>query len=378
MTTLMERAFWDHLSQREKNFQIKISIFPKFSLGQASAVSGLSSSETDRILWDKRYFIHFDPESCYFYPHSQLRILLREQFDCLSPDMKKAIYLHGGKLAEQEHNRLNPLRFYYMAGAWERIFKIPLNSYELADIMRADIHPIVLDILSKSPEEVKLRHPQAVLSMAFCLFIIGKTQKLLELREKLEEMDQCMPVYYELTHSHGSGAELVMRAEAHLMWGEPDKAKPLCYQALFVASQYHQSSIYQCGLFVLCRIAFQQGNLPEMEALLASMREISDNHREELGRYTYDLASNYMAILQGRDEDVALWLSRGEITEKRLIIMVQTLAHIIFGRCLLLRKEYHKLLGVSQYFLNLSKVFPNLLTQVYIHIYCAVALRALE
>ena len=459
MTTLMEHAFWDRLSAKEQDFLLKISIFPKFSLGQATALSGRSSSETDRILRDKRYFIHFDADSRFFYPHSQLRILLQEHFSCLPPETRKAIYLQGGELAEQERDRLNTLRFYYSADAWERILNMPLNSYELADVMRAELHPIVLDILDKTPIEIKLRHPRAILSIAFCLFIIGETKKLMEIREdildiirngvlspeercslegeyellisfleynrisdmskhhkralkllggpaklispksiwtfgspsvfylywrevgkldeELQEMDTCMPIYYQLSNGHGSGSELVMRAEASMMRGKPDEALPLCYQALFVANQHHQDSIYQCGLFTLCRLAFQRGKLSDLTDHLHSMRAMAMRHRDDLSRYTYDLAVSYMALLQGKLDEVVPWLQGGDISDKRLVMMVQPLAHIIYGRCLLMQKEYHKLLGASQYFMALSNVFPNLLPQVYTHIYCAVAWHAL-
>ena len=459
MTTLMEHAFWQRLTPDEQDFLLRSSIFPKLTLGQATALYGRSSAETEQMLRDKRGFLHFDPQSRCFYPHSQLRILLREHFDCLPPDEQKAIYLQGGALAAQEHDRLNTLRFYYAADAWERILELPLSSYELADVMRAEMHPIVLDILEKTPQEIKLRHPQAILSMAFCLFIIGATRKLMELRgellqiircsdlpqaekdalegeyellvsfleynrisdmsrhhrralqllggearlinprstwtfgspsilflywrqvgaldEELAEMDECMPVYYQLAHGHGAGAELVMRAEAHLLRGETDQALPLCYQALLVARRQNQDSICQCAWFTLSRLLFQQGDLEGAEEMLASIREVSQQHREDLSRYTCDLASGYLAVLQGRVEEVAPWLASGDISDKRLVIMTQPLAHIISGRCLLLEKKYHQLLGASRYFLDLSHVFSNLLSQVYTHIYCAVAHRAL-
>ena len=459
MTSLMEHAFWERLSDTEQDFLLHISIFPKFSLGQATALLGMSSADTDRVLRDKRYFIHFDAESRYFYPHSQLRVLLKEHFGCLPPEKQKEIYLQGGALAEQERDRLNTLRFYYAADAWDRILEMPLSSYELADVMRADVHPIILDILEQTPYEIKLRHPRSILSMAFCLFIIGATPKLMEMRsellhiirdsslpqqekdslegeyellvsfleynrisdmsqhhrralkllggpaklinpkstwtfgspsilflywresgkldEEMEEMDTCMPIYYKLSHGHGSGAELVMRAETYLMRGEVEKAFPLCYQALFVASQQHQDSIYQCSLFVLARLFFQQGNMDETAKMLDSIHELSHRHREDLSRYTYDLAASYIAILQGHLENVSAWLANGDITDKRLVLMTQPLAHIIYGRCLLLQKDYYKLLGASQYFIGLSNVFSNLLAQVYTHIYCAVAQRAL-
>lgn len=93
MTTLMERAFWERLSGQEREFLLKLSIFPTFSLGQATVLSGLSSIETDHLLRDKRYFIHFDSESRRFYPHAQLRTLLDEHFSCLPPKIQQSIYL---------------------------------------------------------------------------------------------------------------------------------------------------------------------------------------------------------------------------------------------------------------------------------------------
>ena len=455
MTALMENAFWAWLTPAEQEFLLRISIFQKFSLGQATQLSGLSSNETDRMLRDKRYFIHYDAESRFFYPHSQLRILLEKHFNCLAPEIKKQIYLDGARLAEQEKNRRNTLRFYYAADEWESILKLPLNSYELADILTGDLQHIVLDILDKTPMPIKLRHPHAMLSMAFCLFVMGDTKRLMEFREELadiiqqstldaserealtgelelllsflefnrisdmskrhrkalrllhgparlisaksiwtfgspsilylywresgkldeelEEMDECMPIYYELSHGHGFGAELIMRAEAYMMRGQLSQALPLCYEALFVANQHHQDSIHQCGLFLLCRIFFQQGKLADVEHTLSTMHEMSNHHREDLSRYTYDLAVSYMALLRRKVDEVSPWLLQGDITDKRLVLMVQPLGHIIYGQCLLLQKEYLKLLGASHYFMGLSKIFPNLLPQVYFHIYCAIA-----
>ena len=459
ITELMEHTFWDRLSEREKQFLLRISIFPRFTLGQASAVSGLKGAEIDHILRDKSYFIHFDSETRCFYPHSQLKTLLSEHFSCLSPAVQKQIYLDGAQLAVQEKDRLNTLRFFYAAGEWERILELPLDSYQIADIMTDDIREMVLEFMDRAPKESKLRHPRAYLSLAFCLFIMGEIRKLAsicpdleesiqnstidpeekdaligelellrsflefnrisdmsrhhrkalellggpaklispkslwtfgspsilylfwresgKLDEELSEMDTCMPIYYELSHGHGSGAEFIMRAEAEFMRGNPDGALPLCYQGLFSSNRYHQDSIYQCGLFLLARIAHLKGNSGEEKDLLSSMEEFSARHREDPGRYTAELAKSHLALLDGKHEELPLWLKEGEIDDKRFLIMVQPLAHILYGRYLLIRKEYHKLLGIGEYFLGLSSIFPNLLPQVYIHLYTAAALFAL-
>jgi len=82
-------------------------------------------------------------------------------------------------------------------------------------------------------------------------------------------------------------------------------------------------------------------------------------------------------MLQRRDE-VSPWLAGGEITDKRLVIMTQPFAHMIYGRLLLEQGEYQKLLGVSEFGLGLSAIFPNLLPQIYINLYRAQALYAIR
>jgi len=65
------------------------------------------------------------------------------------------------------------------------------------------------------------------------------------------------------------------------------------------------------------------------------------------------------------------------LNDKRLVIMTQPFAFILYGRILLARKEYQKLLGASEFGLGISSIFPNLLPQIYIHLYRAQALEAL-
>lgn len=40
---------------------------------------------------------------------------------------------------------MNTLRFYYSAGAWEKLLSLPLTSYELADVIDETTTPMILD-----------------------------------------------------------------------------------------------------------------------------------------------------------------------------------------------------------------------------------------
>ena len=195
-----------------------------------------------------------------------------------------------------------------------------------------------------------------------------------KLNEEIEQMDECMPYYYRLSRGHGTGAELIMRAEAHLHRGETDEAEILCHRAIFTADSKRQNSIAQCGVFTLARLALLHGDRELLEDSLATLRDRSYRNTEDLCRYTYDLAKGYLSLLLGKPEEVAPWLAEGKIDDRRLVIMSQPFAHIIYGRMLLEKKEYKKLLGMGGYVMGISSIFPNLLPQVYMKIYMAQAL----
>ena len=188
MDDLMERIFWEKLTDSEKAFLIHLSIFPRITLEQAASITGLPLEETDRLLRSKRFFIHFDQEHRCFVPHSQLRQLLDARFACLSAEKQRAIYLKGAQAAEQTGDRRNTLRLYYAADQRDHLLSMPLTSYEVADIASEDTKPMILDLLENTPEEILRRHPQALVPLAFALFFMGETQKLAQMQEPMERL----------------------------------------------------------------------------------------------------------------------------------------------------------------------------------------------
>lgn len=456
---MIRNALWNHLSAFEQEFLTMVSIFPRFSLAQATALSGMSSEKTEQLLQEKRVFIHFDRQTRRFYLHALFQSFLTKQFELLPETKQKAIYLSGGDLAEQAGDRVNTLRFYYLSGEWERLLSLPLTSFEIADVVDEHTKPMILDIMENTPFDLKRKYPAAMVPLAFTLFFLHENQKLLAMKEEIQQvieqsdlpdaeknalsgemelllsfleynridsmsrrhrralellggpatlinvkstwtfgspsvlymfyresgkldeelsqMDDCMPIYYALTDGHGNGAEIIMRAEAHLMRGDLDDAEILCHKAMFTADSKRQNSIYQCGLFLLARIAILRGEVSMLQSALQSLTERSRQNTEDLCRYTLDLSCGFLYLLLQREEEISPWLAGGELNDKRLVIMTQPFAHMIYGRILLARGEYQKLLGVSEFGLGISSIFPNLLPQIYIKIYQAQALEVL-
>lgn len=198
-----------------------------------------------------------------------------------------------------------------------------------------------------------------------------------KLDEEMIQMDESLPIYYQLTRGHGKGAELIMRAEAHLHRGETEQAERLCYRAIITANEQHQGSISQCGAFTLARLAMIKGDGKMLEESRAALKSMLRYNTEDFCRNTFALADGYLAILSGQKDRVEPWLYEGRINN-RLLIMVKPFAYIIYGRILIQKKEYQKLLGISEYMMEISSAFPNLLPQVYLKIYRSQAFYSLK
>ncbi len=198
-----------------------------------------------------------------------------------------------------------------------------------------------------------------------------------KLGEELDQMYECMPYYYRLAKGHGTGAEYVMHGEAHLMKGELDEAEILAHRAFMEADSQHQNSIILCSLFLLGRIAILRGNKELYEQTKMEIKHYSRKNSADLCRYTYDLAKGFWTLLLGSGEDIAPWITEGKIDAKRLVIMTQPFAYILYGKMLLQKKAYQKYLSVYEYAIRISSIFPNLLAQLYLNIYKVQALEAL-
>lgn len=456
---LMQQVVWEGLTEEGRGLFLALSVFPSFTLAQAVKLSALTAEQTQGLLAAQSAFVQFDGDTHAFHLHTELAAFLRVKFSLLPPERQKHLYLLAGDCAAGIGDRHNTLRFYYLSGCWEKLFAMPQASYEFVYTVDETTKPMLLDVLGRTPVEIKRRYPAAMVSFAFALFFLNEIPKLMEiqaqvlelirqsglpqrrkealqgemelllsfldynridamsirhrkalellggpaslispkttwtfgspsvlfmywresgkLEEELAQMDECMPVYYRLSKGHGTGAEHIMRAEADFQRGNLDGAEILCHRTLLCADAAGQNSIYLCGLFLIAQIALFRGDETNLQATVSTIQTHSRQNSMNLCRYTKDLCLGYLDILLGNEQTVAPWLRQGDITPQRLVTMSQPFAYIIYGGCLLLQKEYHKLLGVSQQMLALSSVFPNLLSQVYARLYMARALDAI-
>lgn len=459
LNSLIEKAFFDRLTDAERDFYISLAPFNSFSLHQAVAVSGKDSDFVRKNLVGGG-FVHYDEKAREYYFHNLVHEYLCGVFRQLDKQKRRELLIRAAQWEESEGSNINAVRLYYRAGAYEKIFAMPHTSYDLADIGDENTGKMIFEILDNTPHEVKLRYPESMVPLAFILFFINEHEKLGELIEEiiglvhecdisedrknsilgetellisftgfnniaemsrhhrkayellgkkaslinlrstwsfgspsvmclyhaksgeldteLALMDECMPYYYRLTGGHGAGAEFAMRAEAEFMRGNFENAETAAHRAMFEAKSKNQSSVYQCGLFVLANTALARGDEQKLFDALFALSESAAANTEDMCRYTQSLFLGYVYAFSHRAAKADEWLASGDIGENRIAPMTIPFAHIVYAKILLDRKEYAKLLAFCPFACNIAAAVPSVLPQIYFNIFECCAAAALD
>ena len=94
--------------------------------------------------------------------------------------------------------------------------------------------------------------------------------------------------------------------------------------------------------------------------------------------HTADLCQAFIYSMFHRLDSIEEWIAEGKFEEASIYHPAFNFVYIVYGRILLEQEKYTQLLGEADRFLDGAREFPNLLTEIYIHIYSAVAYRKLK
>ena len=128
-----------------------------------------------------------------------------------------------------------------------------------------------------------------------------------------------------------------------------------------------------CALFLEMRIALIRGDLARLSELLQNMQEEIAESGEYLLMHAREICEGYIFSLLQQGDRVPGWLSTGDFSSNRLQFPVFPMLNIVYGRVLLIKGDYLKLIGSARHFNEIAAVFPNLLGQIHTQIYLAAA-----
>lgn len=193
------------------------------------------------------------------------------------------------------------------------------------------------------------------------------------LQQATDDLSVSMPQYCKITAGHGLGAEYIMQAEQYYYHGDFENAEIINHKALQIAKSGQQVCIVICALFLHVRLALAQGDLAATQKLLEEMRAEIEKSGQKFYLHTAALCDGFVYTHLKQPDRISEWIRTGDFTASRLDFPIMAYFHTIYGRLLLLTGEERKLLGMAEHFMDIASVFPNLLGQLYTHIYVAAA-----
>lgn len=197
-------------------------------------------------------------------------------------------------------------------------------------------------------------------------------------KQAVNYLTEFMPRYGLITSGHGAGAQYVLQAEWHFHRGDFENAGIIIHKAIQPARANRQIAILLCILFLQIRLALVDGDLTAVGKLLKQMRAEIEEYGQYQVVHTVDMCEGFIHALLNQQQKIPVWIADGNLQESRLYFLSHAFFNIIYGKVLLISGQYRKLLGLTGQFLSIAGIFPNLLGQIYTHLYAAAAYHRLK
>jgi len=188
--------------------------------------------------------------------------------------------------------------------------------------------------------------------------------KMLWTVERLEEL---FPYYMEMASGCGMGFEYLLRAEYCLETGEPEAAKLYANKAIYKARTMKQVSIIICSKFTLARVCAAQGDFNGALEIMDTLNAEVEACNSPILSSAFDLCAGYIGgIMEGKNS-FAKWLRFGDLEQSGVLYQGMGLNYIVYGKYLLLKKDYIKLEVLCE---EMQRIFSQFNNQLgYLHVY---------
>lgn len=194
---------------------------------------------------------------------------------------------------------------------------------------------------------------------------------------ELADMDENCVHYFALTQGHGSGGDVLMKAEAHFNRGEMEDAAVLAHKALYQAENKRQESVAIGAALLLGRLAVYRGDYDGIVSILEQrIARYAAQNPLKSNRMEADLAVSFLTGLIDRPQEMAEWLRNGDINEKRLFSMSIPYAQILFGKYMIQTGRSEIWLGMESGAHDLANMLRCRMADIYGGILTAAAWRA--
>ncbi|KUO53072.1 MAG: hypothetical protein APF76_14875 [Desulfitibacter sp. BRH_c19] len=179
--------------------------------------------------------------------------------------------------------------------------------------------------------------------------------------------------YMEMAGGCGKGFDELLRGEYYLEIGDLDKAELYAFKAIYKARTMEQVSVIICAQLTLARVCAAKGKFDEALETMDDLCEEVDACNSPILSSAFDLCAGYIGGITGKDNRFAKWLGSGDMEQSEVLYQGMGFNNIIYGKYLLLKKDYIKLEVLCEEMLQAFSQLNNLLGYLHTYILDAAA-----
>ena len=175
LNNLIYKNIWKRLTVHEQEFLVGMSLFDYFSIRQALAMANNVISEQEIYdLLKKNGFIEYNPATRRYYIHYVFKFFLESEFEKLEPVLKKRLYKLAGQWCADNDDHFMAMGFYLKMGDYESIMALDWSNSNIIRKAVRENKKIFLDIVVKTPTEIKKKYARNYLVFVLCLFVLNE------------------------------------------------------------------------------------------------------------------------------------------------------------------------------------------------------------
>jgi LuxR family maltose regulon positive regulatory protein len=184
-----------------------------------------------------------------------------------------------------------------------------------------------------------------------------------------DALEKYLAVYTKLTNGHGSGGDVLFRAEFTFYKGDLGAAEILAYKAAYLAENNRQSVILLGAAHLLAEIALHKADTAGWQNAVGTMERAASfaGQNNFVTRALVDIARGSLFFELQNQANIAGWLKNGEFREDRILPFMINNALFMHLSYLMQQGEYEQLLGKGQAILAeglVKEVFSQILVNL--------------
>jgi LuxR family maltose regulon positive regulatory protein len=181
------------------------------------------------------------------------------------------------------------------------------------------------------------------------------------------------PSYARACRGCGTGCDYLAMAEYALETGDWQGVELNAFKAIYKARTQNQISIIICANLTLIRLYIYQGKTDEALDLLHQLRaDVALGNNVYLNTAT-ELVNGYVYACLGRYDSIPAWLQTGDMSPAQFMYQGVAFNYIVYGKAVLLSKNYIKLEVLTEEFRHYFSVFHNQLGLLHNQVFAAAA-----